>query len=525
MRKNPQNPGPNGEIAQFIGFEPEREMLVILVHNEDLVESEKMGSHLFGDETNLTIYQTLIDYVQNEPDPYTERHLLAYAHRVPGLWEKIDGDNRFVPLFGDIHPRENFDFILNRLHQWLAHRMAYLEHWAAIKELLSTGERDGDPAAAFRQSALKIETLAPCGSISLLSGTDPITYSEMELDMSLVLAGDRWLSRKTAALLVAPSGHGKSTFSTQLILGWACARRVFGINPSNALRIVCIQAEDDKNDVIEFCRMQHRMKLSDAEKALIRKNAHIEQIADCTGPAFFKRARTILAARGITDVLIINPLTAYLGKDPRDPTSNADFFRVRLAKILAEFNCACIIVHHTPKTNFIRTEDFNWWDWMYLASGEAGIVNWIRACLVMWPTSQRGTYRFIAAKRGARIGWTEMEYYFSWSEENGICLWVPSTEDQIKAAQESKEGRSLAQTKDKHKRDVLALIPKIDPISQERLFQLAKCGEKMVRQIIAILIEDGKVFEHKMLRYNQHGKRIKSGVGYSQIAPTMEESK
>jgi hypothetical protein len=513
-------------IPQFIGFEAERLMLTILARNEDLIEAPGMGPHLFGDATNQLIYQTLADYIQYESHPYTKGHVMAYARQVPGLWEKIDADERFVPLFDDSPhniDRSEFNFMLGRLRQYLAHRMAFIENWASIQSLLSSKDREGNPADGFRQIALKIETLAPCGSISVLNGTDPITYSEMELDMSLVLAGDRWLSRKTAAMLVAPSGHGKSTFTTQLVLGWACGRPVFGINSAGALQIVCIQAEDDKNDVIEFCRMERRMNLSDAEKALIRKNAHIEQVADCTGPAFFKRIRTILSARRSTDVLIINPLTAYLGKDPRDPTSNADFFRVRLAQILAEFNCACIIVHHTPKTNFIRTEDFNWWDWMYLASGEAGIVNWIRACLVMWPTSQRGTYRFIAAKRGARIGWTEMEYYFSWSEENGICLWVPSTSDQIKSAQESKEGRSSAQTKEKHKHGILALVPKIDPISQERLFQAAKCGQKLVRQIIAVLIEDGKVFEHKMLRYDQSGKRLKSGVGYSQMPPTLEE--
>jgi hypothetical protein len=64
-----------------------------------------------------------------------------------------------------------------------------------------------------------------------------------------------------------------------------------------------------------------------------------------------------------------------------------------------------VIIHHTPKTNFRDTTEWKPSDWMYSGAGAAVLTNWARAYLVIDPCETHGLYKFIAAKRGKRIGW------------------------------------------------------------------------------------------------------------------------
>ena len=61
-------------------------------------------------------------------------------------------------------------------------------------------------------------------------------------------------------------------------------------------------------------------------------------------------------------------------------------------------------MHHTPKTQFNRTEDFTSSDFMYRGAGCAAMTNWARAYMVFEPVNDEGLFRFVAAKRGQRIG-------------------------------------------------------------------------------------------------------------------------
>lgn len=103
-------------------------------------------------------------------------------------------------------------------------------------------------------------------------GGDLLNASLRSIDLSAVLAGDRWLSRKTGSLIIAPSGHGKSSLSIQLAVAWACGRVCFGIKPKASWRILIVQAEDDDNDVTEFSKCIERMELDEAEREAVRKN-------------------------------------------------------------------------------------------------------------------------------------------------------------------------------------------------------------------------------------------------------------
>jgi hypothetical protein len=346
-----------------------------------------------------------------------------------------------------------------------------------------------------------------------LRGASILDYAEREIDLSRVLLGDRWLSRCCGGFVVAPSGHGKSTLVIQVAILWSCGRVAFGIKPAHPLRILIVQSEDDDNDIIEMSQMCERLALTPDERALVRKNTHIEWLNDVAGATFFPVLGDFLS-QFEADLLIINPYTAYQGGDIRDDELNNDFLRVHLSTVMNKYNCGVLAVHHSPKTQFQKTEDFSWHDWMYSMAGGSALTNWARAVLVIAPTDLPGTYRFIAAKRFEKIGWQEREYWFAHSVENGKVLWVPATQDQIATAK-----TTLRRDKPG---DLLELIPPIDPLLQEKLWIKAKTnlhvGKNTARDLVNILLHDGKIFEHTIPR-----EGAKSAKGYAKHPPVEED--
>src|SRR4029077_5259246 len=238
----------------------------------------------------------------------------------------------------------------------------------------------------------------------ILTGKSIIDFAERKIDESKNLLGNRWLSRLCGGFIVAPSGHGKSSLVIQTAICWSCGRVAFGIRPTGPLRILIIQSEDDDNDVTEMAWMYDRLNLSATEKDLVRKNTHVEWVNDVTGTPFFFALDDFLS-QFPADLVFINPYTAFQGGNIQDDELNNKFLRVELSRILSTHKCGAIPVHHTPKTNFQNTDKFSWFDWMYSMAGGSTLTNWARSILVIAPTDQPGTYRFIAAKRFDKIGW------------------------------------------------------------------------------------------------------------------------
>ena len=205
-----------------------------------------------------------------------------------------------------------------------------------------------------------------------LLGKSLIYYADRQIDNSKNLLGNRWLSRCCGALVIAPSGHGKSSLAVQFTILVSCGRTAFGIHPPKPLRVLIIQAEDDDNDLTEMAAMVRWLDLTPVERDAVSNNTHCLWINDVTGLPFTDLADKALEAFP-ADLLLINPLSAYVGKDLKDEESVHEFFRVWLTPVLKKRNCGMLGIHHTPKTNFRNTESFNWYDWMYSGAGHAGL--------------------------------------------------------------------------------------------------------------------------------------------------------
>jgi hypothetical protein len=205
------------------------------------------------------------------------------------------------------------------------------------------------------------------------------------------------------------------------------------------------------------------------------------------------------------DIVIINPYESYLGEDIQDRKANTLFLRNWLNPLLERRGCGCIIVHHTPKTNFRDTSKWRDFDWMYVAAGAAGLTNWARGIIVIDPTGVEGVYGLICPKHGKRIGWAEIWQYWAHNED-GHLFWSPASDTQTAKA------RKVVQTREA----ILSLIPRQDtePITQAKLFNDAKekfnIGVNKARDMMSILVREGAVERHNLLR-----KGTRPEIGYT----------
>ena len=273
-------------------------------------------------------------------------------------------------------------------------------------------------------------------------------------------------------------------------------RMAFGIPVSGALKILITQSEDSRNDRIEMAQMLPALGLSEQEQEMAHHNVRIASVRGVAGQNFLRQLDHTLQAYELedwrADIIIINPLTAYLGGDETKPEVCTAFFRVGLDPILSRHNCAALIAHHPPKTSQNPTDKFRYFDWQYRMAGSHHLTNWARATVGIEPTDQEGgVFRFIAGKRGEKIGWEGRETYHAHSQTKGQLLWVPASATQIQQAKTSSP-------KSVNLERVLELVPVLDPKLTDTLLNeiKGKCsvGRDKAQAALRELEANGRIF-------------------------------
>lgn len=277
-------------------------------------------------------------------------------------------------------------------------------------------------------------------------------YAQMEVNAADTLLGDRWLCRTGAALFVAPSGIGKSSAGAQMDALWSLGRTAFGIRPAKPLRILTIQVENDEGDLIEMADgVLQGLGLNDSDLCVVETNTNVVTIPGKTGESFFRQLRSELKNYP-ADLLRIDPASAFNGAEIKDSAATNQFCRQLLQPLLIEFNVGCILTVHTPKTNHRDTTEWKPHDWAYAAAGAADWTNYARAVLVIDP-AKYPLFKFIASKRGNRIGWMNedgsksQERFFQHNTGDHLMFWTDATP-------EIKKGSCK-----KCKEDLLSLFP------------------------------------------------------------------
>lgn len=326
-----------------------------------------------------------------------------------------------------------------------------------------------------------------------------VELSRCKIDRSQILLGDRWLERGQGAFLVGPSGIGKSVALIQWALMIGAGRVAFGIPVSGTLKVLILQSEDSRNDRIEMAQMLPALGLSEAQQEMVHHNVRIVSVRGVAGKDFLRQLDHTLRSYECedwrTDIVAINPLTAYLGGDETKPEVCTAFLRVGLDPILTRYNCAALIAHHPPKTSQNPTDKFRYFDWQYRMAGSHHLTNWARATVGIEPTDGEGVFRFIAGKRGEKIGWEGREMYLAHSQQKGQLLWVPASSAQIAQAQSSSP-------KSVDLESVLELVPVLDPKLTETLLNEIKgkfsVGRDKAQSALRELEADGRIFNRSI---------------------------
>ena len=351
------------------------------------------------------------------------------------------------------------------------------------------------PAGGRNGAELEEGPSAPEGR--KLRGGSILDFSRRTVNQADTLLGHRYLCRGAGLLFVAPSGQGKSSFCFQASALWGAGREAFGIHPPAAVRSVILQAEDDEGDCIEMAAMLNHLGLSPAETERVGQNTHVERVNDSTGPKALQAADQVLAQRP-ADLLWLNTLSNYCGCDTKNEEKMGHFLYEGLNALAAKHRCGVVAVAQTPKTNFRDTSNWKPSDWMYSASGSFVLTAWARAVLVIDPTAVPGTFRFIAAKRGHRIGWDTPDRYFAYSKVPGQILWVNATAEEIASAKGSARGG----VKNVDLEQVLKLVPVLDPVLaatlERQIGERLGIGEKKVRNALRELEHQQKIHRRKI---------------------------
>jgi hypothetical protein len=332
---------------------------------------------------------------------------------------------------------------------------------------------------------------------------------------SQTLLGDRYLCRGGGAFIIAPSGMGKSTMSLQLAILWCCGLIAFGIKPKKALRILVVQSEDDKGDCMEMSRMVDHLGLTPDEKKLVDKNTELIRCNDLVGWQFVEALRDRLERARQEgrpfDLIIVNPYGVYLGTDVKDTDACTRFLNQWLNPLLSEYSIGIILIHHTAKTNFQNTDKYSIWDWSYHGAGAACITNWARVIIAIKPEAEDfSIFRFIAAKRGKRIGeeWEGgFEKFFAWSRLPGVLRWEEATAAEIAKVTATKSGHKSVDL-DKALKEVPVIDAQLKKSVIQKIANACNVGVNPARDALNELIIAEKAFDVPIANPGGKGRKL-----------------
>lgn len=221
------------------------------------------------------------------------------------------------------------------------------------------------------------------------------------------ILGNRFLCRGSCAMFFGYSGVGKSSFITQIIHMWALGKETLGLRPARPLNILLIQAENDEGDLVEMRDGSTHGMIE--EGLLTAKQAKCAQKFVWTVRISSKcgaQVGGVLAQMGPGfDLVILDPLFAYLGGDSADQKDVSFFLRNVIDPVISRLNLALLIVHHTNKPPKDGNHGATVADMAYLSAGSAELTNYPRGILALLPTPRSDVFRLVAAKRGDRLGW------------------------------------------------------------------------------------------------------------------------
>jgi len=270
-------------------------------------------------------------------------------------------------------------------------------------------------AGATKEEILALATeavLPELADIHVFSAEKLLTFVP-ENDPTCLL-GDRWLCRGGSALMVGPSGVGKSSLAAQMAVLWSLGLPACGIKPKRPLKSVFVQAENDEGDMAEMVQGVYRHAAEQAKKVHNMDPAETvqklnENVIFCRDTIHcgesFATAADALAGAHKPDLFWCDPLLSYVGDDISSQRVASQFLRGLLNPISFRHKFAWVMVHHTGKPPGDAKARQKWTDsdFSYVGLGSSELTNWARACLYLEQVDG-GMFALRLTKRGKRAG-------------------------------------------------------------------------------------------------------------------------
>lgn len=402
--------------------------------------------------------------------------------------------------------------------------------------------------------ALCLEAQSRLATVFKPSSTDIVDESDWECLVNFDTSNDpstiigvrngyttRYLCRGHSAWLIGPSGVGKSSLMLQFGISFAIGQPLYGITPSRPLRVLMIQAENDKGDLAEMIQgIRQGLALDDFDEGaenklqLVKSNFKALSVTGKVGQQFCAWLRTQIESFR-ADLVLVDPLLSFAGIDVSRQDQVSQFCRVWLGPVLHDTGAVLFSVHHTGKPQKQSKNDApqTIYDLMYAGIGSSEMVNWARAVMLLQPCGE-GVFRLILAKRGSRAWATNPPKDGQDAGEKTTTLWLRHATsgiifwEQMQAPEEDAGGQDKADKKVGKPEQIANLIASSSVISelpaegvglrefcrritswlksdQSPRKSLGQSGDGTIRKAISQLMDD-----HKLIKQNDSNNYIRS---------------
>jgi RecA-family ATPase len=350
-----------------------------------------------------------------------------------------------------------------------------------------------------------------------------ISYGKRNVDRSQYHVGEGFLEIGGFVMLIGPSYVGKSTLVTQISINAAIGRNWLFLKIHRPLKVLVVQAEDPENKLIKMGHMFKRMELSNEEVKLADQNTAvltIRDLQDTNAVAEMDRH----AASFKADVILINPMTSYLGGSVyKDEVINR-FLRVELTPMLDRLKASAIVVHHPPKPIVSDKEpkDLTAFELQYGGAGMAALTNAPRGNMFLVHVNG-DVFKLSVGKGFEDLGTKETVVYLKRSrDESGIMLWQVSEQDQADEAIEKEVQRRAKNQRDRFipYEKLLKSLKATEKYPPSKIVELAKKdlnkGKDWAKDAMRQLVTD-----EKLAKTEEHNPRGQPFVFYH--LPTLLE--
>ena len=301
------------------------------------------------------------------------------------------------------------------------------------------------------------------------------------------LIESRYLCRGGSLLLSGPTGIGKSSLALQLAVSWGLGRECLGFEPSAPLSSLIVQAENDPGDVSEMAAgVADGMGLDEGERNIVNQMVSIHSAGEDTGQRFFSSLESLIRDWQ-PDLLIIDPLLAFVGDDLSKQNVAANFLRHNLAPLLRKTNMGVLILQHEGKPTKEGNQQSNL---DYSGFGSSDLANWARAILSL--RRDGDAFCLSLGKRGKRSGIVD--------DQGEHRVWLRHATGGRICWEQVEGGSVVSGNRAKTALDLFALVPESPArIPKTVLFEKAKAAgvaDKKCRALFDELIANQQVHIH-----------------------------